>query len=66
MGICYGEVLGVKWFSKEDTMAFDVNINFSKKVRGERTEPNLKREEIPAKIPDILTVTGVTAAPVVN
>ena len=49
------KVLGVKWFSENDTIGFDVTLNFSKKVKGERTEPNLCKQEVPDRIPDILT-----------
>ena len=49
-------VLGVAWNPTEDTITFEVNLNFSKKVRGQRTGPNIKaREEVPSSVPEILT-----------
>ena len=32
-----------------------VKLNFSHKKRGQRTEPDLRREDVPAFLPDILT-----------
>ena len=49
-------VLGVMWNPTEDTITYEVNLNFSKKVRGQRTGPNTKaREEVPSSVPEILT-----------
>ena len=51
---CVG-VLGVSWNPVDDTITYVVNLNFSKKKRGERTEPNLKRDSLPDSLPSILT-----------
>ena len=49
-------VLGVTWNPTEDTITYEVNLNFSKKIRGQRTGPNIKdREEVPSSVPEILT-----------
>ena len=48
-------VLGVSWNPKEDTVSTPAVLNFSSKKHGHRTEPNLKVEDLPQSIPDILT-----------
>lgn len=48
-------VLGVSWNPKEDSVSTPAVLNFSDKKHGHRTEPNLKMEDLPHRIPDILT-----------
>ena len=48
-------VLGVSWNPKEDSVSTPAVLNFSSKKHGHRTEPNLKIEDLPHRIPDILT-----------
>ena len=48
-------VLGVCWDPVEDTINFEVTLNFSEKKHGERTGPNLNREGLPGSLPMILT-----------
>ena len=51
----YIGVLGTQWNPVVDTISFQVTLNFSKKKRGSRTQPNIKRDEVADKIPEILT-----------
>ena len=51
----YIGVLGTQWNPVNDTISFQVTINFSKKKRGLRIQPNIKREEIDTNIPEVLT-----------
>ena len=48
-------VLGTAWNHMEDVFTFVPILNFSKKKRGVRTEPDLKRSEVPERLPDCLT-----------
>ena len=48
-------VLGVSWSPEEDNISFQATLNFSVKKRGQRTGPNLKREEVPGLLPTTLT-----------
>ena len=40
------KVLGVKWDPLNDTLAVEVNINLSKKVKGKHVDPDLSLEQI--------------------
>jgi len=48
-------VLGVEWNSVEDLLVFKAAINFSPKRKGERTGPNLSKEDIPKGVPTVLS-----------
>ena len=48
-------VLGTQWNPVKDTLSFQVTLNFSKKKRGVRSQPNIKREEVSLNIPETLT-----------
>ena len=48
-------VLGVSWKHMEDVITFTASLNFSPKKRGARSEPDLKRFELPERLPDWLT-----------
>ena len=49
------KVLGVLWDPVEDNLLFKVKLNFSSKRKGLRSEPDLKQEEIPQRVPTHLT-----------
>ena len=51
----YIGVLGTQWNPVDDVLSFQVTLNFSKKKRGLRTQPNIKRDEVTDNIPEILT-----------
>ena len=53
-GECTG-VLGVVWNHIHDTMSYKVSLNFSKRRRGAKTEPDIGRDQIPEAIPHHLT-----------
>ena len=53
------EVLGIQWYPQNDQVAAKSSLNFSPKKRGIHTLPDLKPEEIPEKIPNILTKRSV-------
>ena len=48
-------VLGVGWKPETDVLVYNVSLNFSKKRKGVRTEPDLQLSDIPAKVPLTLT-----------
>ncbi|XP_067937152.1 uncharacterized protein [Watersipora subatra] len=49
------QVLGVLWNGCSDTISFKPKLNFSKKVRGQHTAPDLDINEVSQAIPRILT-----------
>ena len=49
------QVLGVHWTPSTDQILFKANLNFSQKKRGVYTQPDLRADQVPAAIPDILT-----------
>ncbi|XP_067939577.1 uncharacterized protein [Watersipora subatra] len=49
------QVLGVLWNGCSDTISFKPKLNFSKKVRGQHTAPDLDINEVSQAIPHILT-----------
>ncbi|KAK4310069.1 hypothetical protein Pmani_018335 [Petrolisthes manimaculis] len=49
------KILGLRWNPKEDYFSFIVKVNFSPRVRKIRSGPNLERDEIDIKFPEILT-----------
>ena len=51
----YIGVLGTQWDPINDTISYQVTLNFSKKKRGIRTGPDLKRNEVSQNIPELLT-----------
>ena len=48
-------VLGVDWNPMEDNIHFHVCLNFSHKIRGINSEPNLRKDDIPKSLPSSLT-----------
>lgn len=48
-------VLGLGWNPVEDTVVFEVTLNFSKKKKGIHTGPNLKKADLPQALPLVLT-----------
>lgn len=48
-------VLGLGWNLMEDTVVFEVTLNFSKKKEGINTGPNVKRADLPQGLPLVLT-----------
>ena len=48
-------VLGTGWDPVDDTIVYEVNLNFSKKKKSEHLSPNLRAEDVPDHIPDTLT-----------
>ena len=44
-------VLGMEWDPKNDTFGYNIKLNFSVKKRNVHSEPDLSREQVPAKIP---------------
>ena len=49
------KVLGLSWHPELDLIKFKVKLNFSKKIKNLRTEPDLKEPDLPSRIPQILT-----------
>lgn len=49
------KILGLKWNPKKDIFSFTVKVNFSPRMRKIRSGPNLDRDEIDAKFPEVLT-----------
>ena len=49
------KVLGLGWNPVEDTVVFEVTLNFSKKKKGMYTAPNLKKANLPQALPLVLT-----------
>ena len=49
------QVLGVSWIASEDSIVFQVSLNFSPKRRNLQSQPDLDLTQIPTMIPDILT-----------
>ena len=49
------KVLGVKWRVREDQLCFKTKVNFSKRERKIRSEPDITKEELSEKIPEVLT-----------
>jgi hypothetical protein len=49
------KVLGIVWNAANDMLEFRAKLNFSPKHRKVRTEPDIKEEEIPDRIPPLLT-----------
>lgn len=48
-------VLGLGWNPVEDTVVFEVTLNFSKKKKGTHTGPCLKKADLPQGLPLVLT-----------
>ena len=48
-------VLGLSWNPVEDTVVFEVTLNFSKKKKGIYTGPNVKKADLPQGLPLVLT-----------
>ena len=48
-------VLGLGWNPVEDTVVFEVSLNFSKKKKGIHTGSNLKKADLPQALPLVLT-----------
>ena len=48
-------VLGLGWNPANDTIVFEVSLNFSPKKRGVRKGPNLSETDLPSSLPNILT-----------
>lgn len=48
-------VLGVGWNPVQDTVVFEVTLNFSKKRKGVHTGPNLEKADVPQALPLVLT-----------
>ena len=48
-------VLGLGWNPVEDTVVFEVTLNFSKKKKGIYTGPNVKKSDLPQGPPLVLT-----------
>ena len=48
-------VLGVLWDPVGDFISYKVVLNFSEKKHGQRTLPNLTKEEVPDRLPENLT-----------
>jgi len=48
-------VLGINWNSLEDKIQYKAEINFSKKIRGFRSEDDMKKESFNDKFPETLT-----------
>ncbi|CAB3998608.1 Hypothetical predicted protein [Paramuricea clavata] len=48
-------VLGLGWNPKQDTITYEVTLNFSSKRRGVRTGPNLLESDLPSALPNVLT-----------
>lgn len=48
-------VLGVGWNPVQDTVVFEVTLNFSKKRKGVYTGPNLEKADVPQALPLMLT-----------
>ena len=48
-------VLGLGWNPMEDTVVFEVTLNFSKEKKGIYTGPNVKRADLPQGLPLVLT-----------
>ena len=55
------KVLGIGWEPQSDVLVYDVTLNFSKKRKGVRSEPNLTEADLPKAIPLILTRRSVLA-----
>ena len=47
-------VLGLGWNPVEDTVVFEVTLNFSKKKKGTHRGPNLKEADLPQALPLVL------------
>jgi hypothetical protein len=48
-------VLGLGWIPKNDSIIYEVTLNFSRKKRGVRTGPNLVEADLPNALPNFLT-----------
>ena len=48
-------VLGMSWNPNVDRISFHVNLNFSRKSHGQRTGPDLRKEDVPELLPKVLT-----------
>ena len=48
-------VLGVGWKPVEDTLVYQVSLNFSKKKKGMHSQPDLVKSEVPKALPVVLT-----------
>ena len=49
------KVLGIVWNAFNDVLEFRAKLNFSPRHRKVRTEPDIKVEEMPGRIPAVLT-----------
>ena len=49
------KMLGVAWNPVEDKSCFKVKLNFSKRKKKLRTEPDIKSHQLQEKIPQVLT-----------
>ena len=52
-------VLGILWYLAEDSISFQVALNFSKKRRGVRVGPNILPSEVDSSLPSTLTRRSV-------
>ena len=52
-------VLGILWNLAEDSISFQVALNFSKKRRGVRVGPNILSSEVDSSLPSTLTRRSV-------
>ena len=48
-------VLGLGWNPEDDSIIYEVTLNFSNKKRGVRTSPNLVEADLPSALPNFLT-----------
>ena len=48
-------VLGLGWNPEDDSIIYEVTLNFSRKKRGVRTGPDLVEADLPSSLPNFLT-----------
>lgn len=53
------KVLGVVWDSRNDTLRFEIKLNFSPKVRNVRLKPDITKAELPRALPLKLTLRTI-------
>ena len=46
-------VLGLRWIPETDTLIFNVRVNFSRKIKGNYSQPNLLPDKLLDKIPSL-------------
>ena len=49
------KVLGVSWSVSKDELCFKTKLNFSQRHRKVRSEPDIKEDEFPKRVPKVLT-----------